>query len=284
MLRELFEWWLSGGSRLARSLGQDREAVAIAARYRRCREAWEPHLAATRSLVLEAARACPGRDTVLVLGSGPCLDVPVAELANLFRTVVLADAHHPWPAKALARRHANVRLVVADLTGLVGPLRALGRRGTAPPDPLPRPDLALGLIPDLTASVNLASQLPIPLERLAGGRLDAAALGALGTGVVEAHFEALCRLPGRVCLCCDAAWERLAQGRVTDRRDALAGARRPPPERSWYWDIAPRPEESHSHDRRNLVHGWLDFAAAWRAVPSSRPQPRHDAQNGSAGA
>ena len=277
MLRELFELCLCRGSRLARSLGQDREAVAIDARYRRCRKAWAPHLEATKALVLEAARACPVRDTALILGSGPCLDVPLAELAALFRLVVLVDAHHPRPARALARGHANVRLIEADLTGLAGQVRKAARGKASLPAPWPVPDLAFGLAPDLTASVNLASQLPIPLARLAGKGLDQTALDALGAGVVQAHFEALARLPGRVCLCCDVVWECLGNDGITDSHDALCGARRPPPERTWLWDIAPRPEESFSHDRRNRVHGWLDFAAAWREGPVRAPATGPDA-------
>jgi len=172
MLRELFEWLLSRGTGPGRRLGLDREAVSIAARHRRQSEAWEPHLAATRQCLLDAAAACPQGGTALVLGSGACLDVPLSALAARFDTVVLADAHHPRPARRLARAFPNVRLMPVDLTGLAGPAGQVARHGGTLPRPLPIPDLSLGLRPDLTVSVNLASQLPIPLLRLLGSRLD----------------------------------------------------------------------------------------------------------------
>jgi len=262
MLRELFEWLTCPGTGPGRTLGLDREAVAIAARYRRQRAAWAPHLAASRQAILDAAAACPGRGTALVLGSGACLDVPVAELAARFATVVLADAHQPRPARRLAKRHPNVRLVTADLTGLAETARRVRRRGGTLPEPLPTPDVRLGTRPDLTVSVNLASQLPLAVLRLLGSRLEEAAQDRLAREIIEAHFAALARLPGRVCVVCDARWERVEKGRITAVTDALYGARPPAPERTWTWNIAPRPEESPSSDRRNQVWAWLDFTAA----------------------
>jgi hypothetical protein len=259
MLRECIEWLLAPGSREGRTLGLDREAVAIAARYRRRHAAWDPHLSATRSAILEAAATCPGRGTALLLGSGACLDVPLAELAARFSRVVLADALHPRSARRLARSLGNVRLVEADLTGLGRAAARVGKGKDVLPDPLPVPDLSLGRDPDFTASVNLASQLPLPLARLLGSRLDAASLDRLARQVIEAHFRALARLSGRVCLVCDLAWEKVDAGVVMETRDALEGARLPPPDRTWTWSIAPRPEESFSYDRQNRVGAWLDF-------------------------
>lgn len=263
MLRELFDLLWSPGTRLARSLGLDREAVAIAARYRRRGEAWAPHLAATREAVLAAAGAGPGRGTAVILGSGACLDVPVAELAGMFARVVLVDAHHPRAARRLAKACGNVRLVAADVTGLAGRVRTARRGRGEPLGPAPAPSLCFGREPDFTASVNLASQLPLSLAKALGRRLDAAALAALGRGVVAAHFEALARLPGRVCLVCDLAWEKTDGGAVIETEDALAGVALPDPDRTWTWRIAPRPEESFSYDRQNRVGAWLDFSRAW---------------------
>jgi hypothetical protein len=272
MLREWIELLFSPGSRLARRLGLDREAVAIAARHRRRQAAWAPHLEATQGCLLDAAAACPAGGTALILGSGACLDVPVAALAARFATVVLVDAHHPRPAGRLAKSLANVRLIEADVTGLAHTAQRVRWSKAALPRPLPVPvpDLSFGLVPDFTASVNLASQLPLPLAGLLGRRLEAKALADLGREVITAHFEALARLPGRVCLVCDAVWEQVDQGAVLWRHDALEGVVPPTPDRSWTWSIAPRPEESFSYDRQNQVRAWLDFAPAWRRA-SARP-------------
>lgn len=264
MLRELFTLWRDRGSRLARSLGQDREAVSIDARHRRCAAAWEPHLDATRRLILDAAAAAPGRETALILGSGACLDVPVACLAARFGQVVLLDAHHPRAARSLAGRFPNVRLVAADATGQARAARdaAKGRRPL--PCPVPVPDPLPGLRPDFTASVNLASQLSIPFYKLLGRRLPEPERQAFYRGLVTAHCHWLAGLPGTVCLCCDTAWERADGERLIERHDALEGVILPTPDRTWIWSIAPRPEESPAYDRQNRVAGFLDFAAAWR--------------------
>ena len=264
MLRELFALWRDRGTRLARGLGQDREAVSIDARHRRCQAAWEPHLAAARRLVLDAAALASGRGTAVVLGSGACLDVPVAELAGQFAQVVLVDAHHPWQARALAKGLPNVRLIAADVTGLAGLARDVAKGRTALPAPVPLPDPLPGIAPDFTASVNLASQLPIPFYARLGRRLSDEARQAFYTGIVTAHCDWLAGLPGRVCLCCDTAWERVDGEEVLESRDALEGVALPPPDRTWTWAIAPRPEESPAYDRQNRVAGYLDFAAAWR--------------------
>ena len=101
---------------------------------KRCRQAWASHLEATRRCILDAADSCSGGGTALILGSGACLDVPVAELAARFATVVLVDAHHPRQARRLAREHRNVRLVAADATGVARAARdAAKRRADAAP-------------------------------------------------------------------------------------------------------------------------------------------------------
>ena len=263
MLWELFTVWRNRGARLARNLGQDREAVRIDARHRRCRASWLPHLQATRALVLDAAEASPGRELAVVLGSGACLDVPAAELAGRFKQVILLDAHHPRPARELAKRFPNVRLLVADATGLVQTARDAARRRAPLPCPPPLPDLLPGLRPDFTASVNLASQLAIPFYRLLGRRVAEPDREAFYQGLVEAHFNWLAKLPGKTCLICDTAWEQADDETILESCDALEGVVLPPPDRTWVWRIAPRPEESTAYDRQNRVAGYLDFTAAW---------------------
>lgn len=266
MLRELLHLLRNRGAGLAKWYGHDREAARIAARHRRCKTAWRPHLEAVKALVLEAAEAVPARGTAVIVGSGPCLDVPVAELCARFRQVVLVDAHHPRPARVLTRKHANLRLVTADVTGM-GQAAKLAVRTKAPlPHPVPVPGPLPDIEPDFTASLNLASQLPIPFYKALGGRVDEEALERFCRSLIEAHFDWMERLPGRTCLVCDRSWERLRGEELLETHDALEGVVPPPPDREWLWNIAPRPEESFSYDRRNRVWGYLDFGAARRAV------------------
>lgn len=264
MLREIIALFCERGSRAARRFGHDREAVAIAARHRRCHAAWRAHLEAARQLVLEAADTAPGQETAVVLGSGLCLDVPVAGLCARFDRVILVDAHHPRAARALVGKHRNLRLLAADVTGMVEAAERAVKTGEKLPDPVPGPPPLPGIRPDFTVSLNLASQLPLPFYKVLDGRVTEEALKTFCQGLIKAHFAWMEGLPGRVSLVCDRSWERVADGKVLERRDALEGVVPPRPDRTWTWDIAPRPEESHAYDRRNQIWGYLDFAAARR--------------------
>jgi len=262
MLREFFALWLDRGSRFARRFGYDRDALCLAARHRRCRQAWAPHLKAARTLILESAATAPGRDTAVILGSGLCLDVPLAELCGRFRQVYLVDAHHPRAARTLAAGFSNARLVAADVTGMALAAERAAASGTPLPHPAPVPDPLPGVVADFTASVNLASQLAIPFYKMLGGRVAETDLAFFCRELIEAHFDWLAGLPGRTCLLCDKAWQRVDGGRLIESLDALEGVSLPGPDRAWTWCIAPSPEESFAYDRQNLVWGYRDFAAA----------------------
>jgi hypothetical protein len=267
MLRELFALARDRGSRVARRFGHDKEAVSIDARHRRCRLAWAPHLEAVKACLLDAADACPGRGTAVILGSGPCLDVPLAALAARFAEVVLIDVHHPRPARTLAKPLGNVRLVAADLTGMALAAEAAAKAQ----QPLPRPtqpDPLPGVDADFTASVNLASQLPLSFYKTLGRRVAAPELATFCRGLIEAHLDWLAGLHGRVCLVCDAAWQRVDEDRIIESRNALEGLALPPPDRTWTWRIAPRPEESFSYDRHNQVVAYLDFTGRTASLDS----------------
>jgi len=264
MLRELFTYLRDRGSSVARGLELDREAVSIDFRHRRCHAAWAPHLEAARACILDAAGTAPGRETAVILGSGSCLDVPVAELAAGFATVILVDAHHPRRARELGKRFSNVRLAAADVTGMAAQARRAAK-GRAPlPSPAPLPDPLPGVRPDFTASVNLVSQLPIPFYKILGRRLAEPELAAFCRGLIEAHLDWLAGRPGRTCLICDTVWQRVDDSGITQSRSALEGLVLPPPDRAWTWNIAPRPEESPAYDRQNQVAAYLDFTAAMR--------------------
>lgn len=245
-----------------RRLGLDRRSAALWSRSRRCRAAWAPHLAQARAACLAALDGLPRRRKALVLGSGLLDDVPLAELAEAFEEVVLADAVHPWPARLAVRRFADVSLVTADLSG-AGDL-VLGRSDRLS-DPLApwRCDERL----DFVLSANLLSQLPYaPVE--AAERRNFPGSEDLGQRIVKAHLSALASLPARVCLVTDleqVAFDR--QGREVERLDLLHGVALPDPDQAWEWELAPLGEVGR--DRR-LVHRvgvCLNLCSALRARP-----------------
>ncbi|KUG29095.1 hypothetical protein ASZ90_001022 [hydrocarbon metagenome] len=254
MLRECVEWLFTPAGCAARGLGLVSETVAMGARYRRCRAAWEPHLQKCREVMVRAARMCPGRGTVVVCGSGYCRDVPVRRLAGMFGRVVLADAVHPLRARWLAGSCGNVRLLETDLTGLLGQAGAW-REGL---DVEAIRSVAPGVLeefePDLTLSANVLSQLPLPvkawLSKLGCGEDDVA---QVCRRIVAAHLDWLWGLPGMKCLVTDTENRDVDGGEVLEETDLLYGATLPPGGETWTWHLAPRPEISRHFDRIRLV-------------------------------
>jgi len=244
MIREALEWLATPCPKAWREFGYLGETIAIAARHRRCRSAWAGHLDRSRKAILDAAQAAPGRRTAVVLGSGPLLDVPLAELARLFRSVILVDALHPLTARWQARGHANVELLTTDLTGT---LDALHRWRVDEPLPVPHtPDLLQRNDVDFVVSLNLLSQLgviPVEwIERRAGVPGPAIAEAYAAT-LTRAHLKDLARCPARVCLVADVEWWRQKpDGTVVERASTIYGVPPPPATEDWVWAIAPAPE------------------------------------------
>jgi len=256
VIREALEWLLTPGSRAGRDLGYLAETIAIGARHRRCRKAWAEHLRRSREAILDAARTAPGRRTALVLGSGPLLDVPLAELAALFRSVILVDALHPLGARWQARRHANVELVTADLNGVLPALHRW-QPGEPLPAPQPFPLLQRGDI-DLVVSLNLLSQLgvlPVEwIERRAGPPGPAMA-EAYAADLTRAHLADLARCTARVCLVADVEWWRQDRdGTVVERASSIYEVPAPAAADEWVWAIAPAPEsDPHLSTYRRVI-------------------------------
>jgi hypothetical protein len=259
MLAEWFKSLTASCPACVRKTGLLRELLAIEARGRRCREFWRPHLDRCKKMILEAAEAAPGRRLAVILGSGPLFDVPLEELAAMFERVVLADAAHLPAARRRARKLHNVELATLDLTGLLDAACSLAKRGGRLA--VSAPEVFLDEGPDLVASVNLASQLPLPflslLKKTPG--YDKAALAALSGEIIAAHFTWLSRFTGQVCLITDLAWIYAEGEEIIEEEDALGGLEPPPGGERWIWDVAPRGEQSREYCRRNLVAGYVRF-------------------------
>lgn len=237
------------------------QQVALWARHRRRHAAWAPHLARCRALALTAARACPpeARRTALVLGSGLLLEVPLSELAALFKRVVLADMAFMPEVRAQARRLGNVELREADLSGcldrlpdfLSGPLPNDGRTGlTRLAAELPGLDFAY--------SANLLSQLP--LFALDAAEAQAPGLGAerraeLAAGLVRRHLDDLKALRCPACLVTDVAERGLRRGVAEYETGLLFGVDPGLAGETWIWNMAPDGEAVRGLDVERVVLG-----------------------------
>lgn len=265
MLAEWFKHHTTPAPKHLKAMGYLRELIAIEARHRRCRAAWEPHLMHCRRLILKAAEGIRRR-RVTVLGSGWLYDVPVDELAKMFDEVVLIDIFHmPEVRKRLAPL-ANVHVVTEDITGMIEATYRHVRENRTGPLPAPRADSGVLAKSDLVVSANVLTQLPLlPLGWLRewGNNYEDKALRAFARRIVEHHLDLLTALPGRVCLLTETKRVVIAdKNEVLHDIDPLFGAKFPYRGRQWTWDIAPRPELSGRYDLRFRMTGISDLGRA----------------------
>lgn len=257
MFEHTFESIVTRCPRPVRAMGYMREVVGIRGRYKRCAGYWAEHVEKTRSIILRGAERCGQKRRAVILGGGLLHDVPVAELAQQFREVVLVDLVHPWWARRATRRFANVKRVAADITGTIAEAYAISwdrekpLPASAPSLFVDDPEL------DFTASVNLLSQLPcMPMTYLnSQGAHGRDKIEDYARGLIQAHMDYLSRLPGCVALITDV--ERLKytmMNQVVERKDLFFGVKLPKWGEEWEWKLAPCPEaDPHHHYFRRVV-------------------------------
>jgi hypothetical protein len=261
MLAELIEYAITPCPRFARRMGYLYEVIAIRSRAARCAAAWAPHQERTRAVIHKAVERCKQRRKAVVLGSGPLLDVPLAELSAAFAEVVLVDVVHPLTARWRRKRFANVRAVTADVTGVAEAVYAVA---ADPKASLPRgePDLFCDDAEvDFVASVNLMSQLPyLPVEYLRRvGVHSGEAIDEFARDLVTAHLGYLRRTPGVAVLIADVEDLTVdSNGAVVGREGTLYGATPPRGDEEWVWRLAPRPEAHRRYSYHRRVVGVVD--------------------------
>ena len=153
MIREMITYIGSSAAPRARRAGLVRECVAIEARHRRHSLAWSPHLDRCKAHIVAALKLADPAKSVLVLGAGPCLDLPVEALAVHPAGAVLVDAVLLPSTKKLIAKYAKLSFVLSDLTGLL----ATREVHSAIPELAPINTEGYGLI----ISANILSQLPL---------------------------------------------------------------------------------------------------------------------------
>jgi hypothetical protein len=236
------------------------EAIAMRGRSRRCRAHWEDHLERSRRAVLEAAAACRGHGAAVILGSGLLLDVPLAELAERFQEVVLADIVHLPHVRRYARRFGNVRLVPYDVSTVAERLFKhieSGRREL--PEPMPA-EFRLAPATSMVVSLNILSQLTVlprqyALAQMPGLQEDD--LRAWCRRIIAAHYTTLSALKCDVCLIADyASTKRSRRGDILEEGSTIHGFEPPTPASGWTWRIAPLGEQSRHYAKELRVGAW----------------------------
>lgn len=264
MLGDWFRSLLVRTPPAARRLGLVREHLDIAQRHARVRAAWASHLAASRAVILEVAARCPRRERGLVIGAGDCLDVPVAELAEMFREVVLADIVVGREARRWEKKYpGRVRCVNWDASGALAALAAA--RDAVPANEAPAffaradPGPPPGGEADFIVSANCISQLGlVPGHSLPAYEQDKDLPERCARAAAKRHLAWLQERPALRLLIADAARLDIgADGRQLKRETLHERFGLPKPDRQWRWDLAPIPEWSRDFHRVHEVGAWI---------------------------
>jgi hypothetical protein len=88
----------------------------IIERYLEEHEGWKLHLESTRSFIMDCIKKYSPK-SVVIMGSGWLLDVPLKELIDMCERIYLADIWHPRQIRAMVQKYPNCSLVCTDLTG-----------------------------------------------------------------------------------------------------------------------------------------------------------------------
>jgi len=229
----------------AGAAGLEDESHAILRRYQRCSQAWQPHLNKCRNLI---ESILVEGETVVVLGSGWLLDIPLGAMLAHGSEIYLVDAVHPPPALRAAAWHSAIHLVHLDVTDSLQYLEKpalFSPNGVFSPPALDFLRCKSGLV----ISCCLLSQLALPLAdawtEQGEGREK---IASLYQKMEKDHLQLLSHLGRRQCLIHD---EETFQSE--DRVHLLTAL--PLAKAEWEWELAP-PGESDQPDLRR-VRAWM---------------------------
>lgn len=262
MLAEWFTQLTTPCQKPFRQLGYLSELIAIKYRHQRCQTAWQPHLDACKKLIAETAENTTATRSVVVLGSGQLLDIPIDALVRRFDRVYLVDICHLRNSRNVAKKHSNIELIETDISGTVAALL-----DWTPGEDLPEPDPAVDVLADASyvISSNLLAQLPLaPLSYLENNAPDLTELARdnFARLVLAHHLTLLQNLDCPVTLISEVHHVVSNGDQIIKKNDPLYGQVLPGADVEWWWDLAPRPELSSDFDLKLRVVGISDLKAA----------------------
>lgn len=245
MLAEVLVYLFTPASRSTRKLGLLKDSVNLWARGRRLKKSWQPHYYNCHGVVEKAVSMAGQHRTVLVLGSGPCRDIPLQKLVNCFERVVLVDVVHVWPVRLRWAVAKNIMFQTLDLTGYH---HVLTGQTSVRVNPLKKFTQDLPI--DLVISANCLSQLPLVADD-----------EDLARHIVRWHLEDLKAFSCPVCLLTDVFYQVFNQNDETlEKHDLMYGMSLPKPDQEWDWAVAPHGESSKGASHVHRVYGYSNYS------------------------
>ncbi len=250
MIFEAIQHILTPASPEAKAMGYVREAIAIEARYYRCRSFWASHLDKCRHHIIAAASELTKNSTIMVIGSGGLHDVPVTELLAHGHKLLLVDIVHLPRIRKDYGNHSNIRIIEQDVTGLAKPL--YDKKPAIPENRNSLPEA------DLVISLNILSQLPINIHSFA--RKHKISLpDNFAAVIMDTHLNMLEELAPDCLVISDLERQYEMDKRTIKTEDALPDSicrRLCAPDDKWDWHIAPKGEADKNISVTHHVACW----------------------------
>jgi len=98
-----------------RKLGYFKDREGMYSRYINEQNNWNSHLKNTKRSIISSSET-KNKNLCVILGSGWLLDIPIDELSNMFKKIILVDVTHPKQIVHFVRRYDNVELIEKEIT------------------------------------------------------------------------------------------------------------------------------------------------------------------------
>ena len=256
MIKEIFLYFTAKASKQAKTFGHLYEAIAIGEREKRCKDFWQPHRMESKKLILEIAASIQEKESLLILGSGPLHEIPITELASMFKKITLVDVVHLRSTKKQYQYLSNMEFIEYDITELEA--RLMKEKKII--NTVPKAFLVDHY--NLVISANILSQLAYHLraylEKNASPNLTEEQLNQFSNQVSNDHVDYLKKFTGKVLLITDIeTYFKDKKNTVIKTEFPYLTINFPPPVKTWLWEIAPIPEYNSEISLQMKVAGFI---------------------------
>lgn len=255
MILEWLEYIRTKSTKTAKDWGYVYQNISLKFRSRRCAKAWKSHNENCREFVRgHVAKTQP--KSIMVVGSGLLLEVPIDNLLKTAEKVYLVDLVHAPEIRRLAAKHPKIELIERDISGLLGLLK----KGTGPFQlkNIPWKQLPAWDLPkvDLVISANLLSQIPLMISEVLP--MTSETYEKFARSVRDQHIERLFSQATKVLLFADFETRYIDHdGQRIKTEMYNVNLQSLKFDREWIWEISPFGETSKDYKIEMLVRGYF---------------------------
>jgi hypothetical protein len=255
MILEWFEYLKTRGNKVAKDWGYVYQNVSLKFRSRRCAKAWQSHAECSQQLIRDHLEKTKPK-SVMIIGSGLLLEVPIQDLLAKTEKIYLVDLVHAKEIRQLAAKNPKIELIERDISNLLGILK----KGTGPFQirGIPWKQLPSWGLPrvDWVVSANLMSQIPLMISEMLP--MSAEAYVKFAKSVRDQHIERLLEQTPQVLLFADFETRYIDhEGQRIKTETYEVDLKSLKFDREWLWEISPFGETSRDYKIEMLVKAYF---------------------------